>query len=202
MSSTPNAREDRRAREIERTRQDILDAAARVFAKGGFQAATVQAIAREAGFTAASLYTYFSSKDAIFEAMREDMKRRVIATFEIPAPAGLSFAQALELLLQRQLVLVAERMDSLRVFFERPPALAEEREMHASLLDRMARFLEAAAGPDGLRLPAHEAAAALMGLVHGIVIAWVAGDELPDPHRLAGRLVDVFLHGVARPAAP
>ncbi|HYD43206.1 MAG TPA: TetR/AcrR family transcriptional regulator [Anaeromyxobacter sp.] len=200
--SSPNAREDRRAREIERTRQDILDAAARVFARGGYQAATVQAIAREAGFTAASLYTYFASKDAIFDGLRDEMRRRVLASFDVPMPTGLSLAQSLELLLQRQLALVAERMDALRVFFERPPALEEERNMRATLLERLAAHLEAAATGGELRLPAREAAAVLMGLVHGVVISWVAGEELPDPRRLAGRLVDVFLHGVARPAVP
>ncbi len=201
MSPT-NARGDRRAREIERTRQDILESAARVFARGGFGAATVQAIAREAGFTAASLYTYFSSKDEIFEGLREDMRRRVLATFDAPVPAGLSFAQQLELLLQRQLALVVERMDSLRVFFERPPALVEERALRATLFQRLVTFLENAAGPRGLRLPPREAGLALMGLVHGVVISWVAGDEPPDPQRLAGRLVDVFLHGVAGPEVP
>lgn len=200
--SSLNAREDRRAREIERTRQDILEAAARVFAKGGFHAATMQAIAREAGFTAASLYTYFSSKESIFDGLREDMRRRVVATFDAPAPSGLSFAQHLELLLQRQLALVAERVDALRVFFERPPKFDQERELRASLLERLARFLETAAGPTGLRIEAREAALVLMGLVHGIVISWIAGEELPDPQRLAGRLVDVFLHGVARADAP
>jgi len=45
----------RRAREIARTRQDILEAAARAFARNGYQAVTMQEIAREAGYTAASL---------------------------------------------------------------------------------------------------------------------------------------------------
>ena len=168
-----------------------------MFARGGFQAATVQAIAREAGFTAASLYTYFQSKDAIFEALREDLRRRVLASFDAAAPSGLSFAQLLELFLQRQLALVAERIDSLRVFLERPPELEAERTMRASLLDRLAAFL-AQAGEAELRLPPREAAAVLMGLVHGTVISWIAGDEPPDPPRTAARLVDVFLHGVAR----
>jgi AcrR family transcriptional regulator len=197
----PKPREHRRAREIERTRQDILEAAARVFARGGFHAATMQGIAREAGFTAASLYTYFESKDAIFDGLREDMRGRVLATFEAPAPAGLSFAQSLELLLQRQLALVAERLDALRVFFERPPELAEERSMHAAVIDRLTHFL-ADAGRRELRLPPHDAALVLMGLVHGRVIAWVAGEEQPDSARLAARVIDVFLHGVARPDVP
>jgi TetR/AcrR family fatty acid metabolism transcriptional regulator len=200
-TANPKPREDRRAREVERTRLDILESAARVFARGGFQAATMQAIAREAGFTAASLYTYFESKDSIFEALREDMRRRVLATFDAPAPSGLSFAQALELLLQRQLSLIAERMDALRVFLERPPALAVERSMRASLLERLADFLRET-GEAALRVPAREAAFVLMGLVHGIVISWVAGDELSDPPTLAARIVDVFLHGVARPDVP
>jgi AcrR family transcriptional regulator len=197
----PKPREDRRAREFERTRQDILEAAARVFATGGYHASTMQAIAGEAGFTAASLYTYFKSKDAIFEGLREDMQRRILATFDQPAPAGLSLVQSLELLLQRQLALIADRLDALRVFFERPPGLAEERSMRAAVLERMTRHL-AEAGRGELRFPAREAAVVLTGLIHGRVISWIADGEAPDPRRLAARLVDVFLRGVARPDAP
>jgi len=198
---TPKPRDERRAREIERTRRDILEAAARVFASGGYHAATMQGIAREAGFTAASLYTYFESKDEIFDELREGMFREILATYDTPAPAGLTFAQQLELLLQRQLTLVAERLDALRVFFERPPSLHEEKEARAGLLDRLARFLSDA-GRRELRVPPREAALVLMGLLHARVIGWIAGEEAAEPARIAARVVDVFLHGLARPDAP
>ncbi len=195
---SPNHREDRRAREIERTRQDILDAAARVFARGGFHAATMAAIAREAGFTAASLYTYFESKEAIYAALRDDLQRRILASYELPVPAGLSFAQRLELLLQRQLALVAERLDALRVFLDVPPPRAEERDLRATRRARAARF-RAESGGGALRLPARDAAGVMLGLLHARVVAWLLREEEPDPARLAARVVDVFLHGVTGP---
>lgn len=190
---------DRREREIERTRQDIVDAAARVFGRSGYHAATVQAIAREAGFTAASLYTYFESKEAIHVALREDTKRRLLATYDVPAPEGLSFAQRLELLLQAQLALVAERLDALRVVLEAPPAFCEERDARATFLQRGARFL-AEAGRRELRVPPDEAVDVLFGLVHARVLSWLLHEEAPDPKRLAARLVDLFLHGVGKPS--
>ncbi len=199
---TANARDQRRTREIERTRKDILEAAARVFVKGGFHSATMQQIAREAGFTAASLYTYFESKDAIYDGLRQDMQARVLASYEVAVPAGLSFAQRLELLLQRQLGEVEERIEALRVLLEQPPRpdRVREREMHSAVVDRLARFL-AEEGKGELRLPPREAALILIGMLHGRVISWLAGIEQPDATRLAGRVVDVFLHGVARPTA-
>lgn len=198
---TLKPRDERRAREIDRTRQDILEAAGRVFARGGFHAATMAAIAHEAGFTAASLYTYFESKDAIYQALLEDMQRRILATYEVPAPAGLSFAQQLELLLQRQLALVAERLDALRLFFDAPPPPSEKRDVRAAFLDRSTRFL-ADAGSRELRVPPREAAHALFGLVHARVFAWLLREEEPDPPRLAARVVDLFLHGVTGTGKP
>lgn len=47
-------------------RQDILEAALRVFATKGYTAATNAEIAREAGVTAAALYYYFPSKQELF----------------------------------------------------------------------------------------------------------------------------------------
>jgi AcrR family transcriptional regulator len=195
--TTANAR-NRREREIERTRQDIVEAAARVFARSGYHAATMQAIAHEVGFTAASLYTYFESKEAIYGALREDMKRRILATYDAVAPAGLSFAQQLELLLQRQLALVAERLDALRVLFDAAQPFQEERDARAAFLHRAARFL-AETGRRELRIPPEEAAHVLFGLLHGRVISWLLREDDPDPHRLAAHVVDLFLHGAGRP---
>jgi AcrR family transcriptional regulator len=188
---------DRRERGIERTRPDIVEAAARVFARGGFHAATVQAIAREAGFTAASLYTYFESKEAIFLALLEDMKRRVLATYDLDAPAGLSFAQRLELLLQRKLALVAERLDALRVLFDAPPPFRQGRDDRAAFLERAAGFL-AEAGRRELRIPPAEAAHLLFGLMHGRILSRPLRQEEPDPRRLAGHVVDLFPHGAGK----
>lgn len=111
----------RREREIERTRDDILRAAARAFAREGMRA-TMQSIAKEAGFTAASLYSYFSSKDEIAEALAASLRLEFLASFAAPEPRGLSFEQRLEFLITRLLALADARREEFTVFL----ALAAE----------------------------------------------------------------------------
>lgn len=57
------------------TRELLLDAAERVFARLGFHGASLDAIAAEAGFTKGAVYSNFPGKDALFFALLE--RRRV-----------------------------------------------------------------------------------------------------------------------------
>ena len=50
----------------DKTRQQILDAAARVFRRHGFQAGSVDVVMKEAGLTAGGFYAHFESKTALF----------------------------------------------------------------------------------------------------------------------------------------
>lgn len=54
------------------TRERLLDAAWRVFAEHGFQAASVEAIADEAGFSTGAVYSNFHSKSELFLALFEE----------------------------------------------------------------------------------------------------------------------------------
>ncbi|MBI2760222.1 MAG: TetR/AcrR family transcriptional regulator [Chloroflexi bacterium] len=47
----------------------ILDAAARVFSERGYERATMTEVARAAGFSKASAYHYFESKEAVLRAL-------------------------------------------------------------------------------------------------------------------------------------
>jgi AcrR family transcriptional regulator len=47
----------------------ILDAAARIFADGGYEATTTEAIAKAAGTSIGSLYQFFPNKRAVFHAI-------------------------------------------------------------------------------------------------------------------------------------
>lgn len=63
MARTPKVVEDRR--------EQIIEAAMRVFAQKGFIRATNKDIAREAGITPGLIYHYFESKEALFKDMVE-----------------------------------------------------------------------------------------------------------------------------------
>jgi len=63
MARTPKVVEDRR--------EQIIDAAMRVFAQKGYSKATNKDIAREAGITTGLIYYYFDSKEALLKAILE-----------------------------------------------------------------------------------------------------------------------------------
>ncbi len=64
MSRTPKVVEERR--------EQILDAALRIFAKKGFAKATNKDIAREAGITTGLIYHYFENKEGLLKAIFEE----------------------------------------------------------------------------------------------------------------------------------
>ena len=57
---------------ISERRKQILDAAARCFARNGFHQTTMRDIYREAGLSPGAIYHYFSSKEEIIEACARD----------------------------------------------------------------------------------------------------------------------------------
>jgi TetR/AcrR family transcriptional regulator, acrAB operon repressor len=57
--------------EAEQTRQQIIDAARRVFHAHGVSRSTLEQIAREAGVTRGAVYWHFQDKQDLFFAMRE-----------------------------------------------------------------------------------------------------------------------------------
>lgn len=60
---------ERKEREKQRRRDEILDAAEQVFFKRGFQSATVDDIAREAELSKGTVYLYFRSKELLYIGM-------------------------------------------------------------------------------------------------------------------------------------
>jgi AcrR family transcriptional regulator len=77
---------ERREREIAHARTGILDAAIQAFARAGLHSTTMQEIAHEAGYTAASLYTYFKSKQEIVDAMLNQLTDEHVQLFDAPIP--------------------------------------------------------------------------------------------------------------------
>ena len=62
-----------------RSRELVLDAAERVMAEHGFEAATLARVVEEAGIPMSSVYHYFGSKDGILLAVMERGAERFFA---------------------------------------------------------------------------------------------------------------------------
>ena len=66
-------------------RRQIMDGARRLFLSQGFDAASMNAIAQQAGVSKGTLYVYFKSKEELFEAILEEQcaeQAQQIFTFE------------------------------------------------------------------------------------------------------------------------
>lgn len=68
---------DKRQKQAEETRAAIVAGARRLFARGGYKATTLDAIAQEAGVSVQTVYSVFGSKRAVLLAISDDMDRRV-----------------------------------------------------------------------------------------------------------------------------
>ena len=71
----------------EATRSQLIAVARRMFADRGYEDTSIEAVLREAGVSRGSLYHHFPSKEALFEAVAEDVETTV-GTQTIAATAG------------------------------------------------------------------------------------------------------------------
>lgn len=65
------------------TRAELLDAAARVFARRGYSGASIAEIAEEAGFTHGAVYSNFENKEDMFLALYEQWVAERVSAIEV-----------------------------------------------------------------------------------------------------------------------
>jgi AcrR family transcriptional regulator len=80
--SPEGRRRSRREERKEETRAELIAAAASVFAQRGFHGASVEEIAREAGYSTGAIYWHFSDKDDLFLAVFESYATTRVREFE------------------------------------------------------------------------------------------------------------------------
>jgi TetR/AcrR family acrAB operon transcriptional repressor len=159
--------------ESEQTRQNILAAARRVFAKSGVARTTIGQIAAEAGVTRGAVYWHFADKIRVFHAMREQVSVPLIdrTDFALLSGAHADALAAVEHFLRDLFDTVADDRDTRRTFEimllkceyvdefapELPRQIAHWRELEAKL----ARAYERAQETGSLRADLTPALAAL-----------------------------------------
>jgi len=188
--------------------RQIVDAARRVFMAQGYGAASMDAIAREAGVSKATVYAYFPSKEALFAAIiGGECRRRSEALW---SPEGeirdvradlLTFARCYAafllsdqaLSIYRLVVAEAPRFPELgRIFYESGPDAA---------LSRLASYFEKATARGLLRVPDPRLAAEqLIGMIRGAAyLRRLLGIEAEFDERELARVaeggVEAFLGG-------
>ncbi|MGH8629947.1 MAG: TetR/AcrR family transcriptional regulator [Burkholderiales bacterium] len=203
-----------KARLEEARRTQILEAAARVFARKGFDGATISDIARAAKLAEGSIYNYFRSKEDLLIHIPQHLVRPALAPLLDAPPRPESREQVDELLLRVAGAMV-ERIRAhapfLKVFLSALPRMsAAAREEYMQLLPLHAAEALEQLLRDGKRrgifrpdLNPIIAARALPGMLMGIVMIQeilLGRRVIPyDYDEIVPELVRIFLYG-AMPA--
>jgi AcrR family transcriptional regulator len=172
-----------------RTRERLIEAAAKVFARRGYHRATVDEIASEAGFTIGALYSNFSGKEALFLAIADHQVEKRVAEVEAIAEAaegeepGAEAAEKLRAFLERDpdWPLLFYEFWSLSV--RNPELQGELARRRDAIRDALAKTLERVAVKQGfkLRFPAPVLATAIAASLNGLAFERAADPEvLPD----------------------
>ena len=108
----------RREREQLAHKQEILEAAERVFARHGFHGATMEQIAREADFAVGTLYNFFKSKEDLYHAVVGDIFKRAEKAFRNEVLTKEDPRAAIEALVDLRLRFFRSHRAFARVVFE------------------------------------------------------------------------------------
>ncbi|MEA2422142.1 MAG: hypothetical protein QOF55_1241, partial [Thermoleophilaceae bacterium] len=178
------ARTDQRTRSARaqrrESRDELLTAALRIFGRRGYQQASVDEIAAEAGYSKGALYWHFPSKEELLLALLDERidarMREMVALLESAAPerdmsveAGREFARQLSgqrdlLLLDREYWTLAIRDPKLRARY-----VARQSQLRSALagaLEARARHL----GTADLPMPAEDVARIVLSVIGGLTI--------------------------------
>jgi AcrR family transcriptional regulator len=184
-------------------RQEILEAAARCFARDGFHGATTAAICAEAGISPGHLYHYFASKEAIIAAMADaNLERAAQRLGDIAEDSNIIAILASEVEQSKPRQLRTQRPMLLEMLAEagRNPAVGEIVHKHSkgmrNLLADLVRKGQNAGEVDS-SLDADLVAAILMSVVDGSKILAVR-----DPKLDKSRTMDLLKTMIGRFLAP
>jgi len=188
----------------------ILEAAGRLFLENGYGAVSMDAVARTANVSKATLYAHFRSKDELFAAMIACECRNQMGALSCEEVSRMDAADALRMIGRRYLGLIlsgkalaayrvvvaeAHRFPELaRAFYESGPARS-----HA----QMVAFLRDAERRGALRVPDPDLAAEqFFGLLKGnthtcVVLGIGAGPSAETLDRLVDGAVSLFVRAYA-----
>ena len=171
-------------------RSQLLDAALALFAAEGFQAATMDAVAAEAGVTKPVLYQHFPSKRELFLELLRDVGRRLSENVGAANAAASSPREMVENGFAAYFDFVGEHPDQFRLLFGEGVRIDAEFAVEVMQVERsIAEFIAGLItiedlGTDARLVLAH----GIVGLAEGTGRHWTAAGCPGDASVLAGQV--------------
>lgn len=186
-------------------RQELLDAAKRLFAERGYHATTMADVARRAGLSYGVVYWYFDSKDDLFKAMmtaeEEALRARIADALAASSPSD--FRRGLEDAVRATFEWFDADRDAAALLFRDSYSLGDDFERH--LFGIYGRFLESirdaviASQRSGLirEAPPRLVAFSIAALVSQMALRRLSTDDGMSPAEAATFTVDLLFDGLS-----
>ncbi|HEY1426717.1 MAG TPA: TetR/AcrR family transcriptional regulator [Caulobacteraceae bacterium] len=186
-----------------RTRRALVAATLAIIKEGGFEAVTLDAVARRTGVTKGAIYSNFRGKGALLWEAAGTKLRYVVPAIQ-PGASLPEFARAIA----RALIAGLPQSEREAAFFSEldiyaradPELRALRAESQKALIDVIARGVEGELG-DRLTVPARDLGLAFQALIRGFSAQWAqTPDEVTE--QVVATAFETLLIGATTPAQP
>jgi AcrR family transcriptional regulator len=202
------ARLERKEREFNMRRMEILAQAEKVFAMKGFHNVTMAEIAHASGFSIGSLYQFFEGKENLYTTMISEKLDLMHTEIRKATNAAKDITGKIEALINAHLRFIEKNTDFCRLFIKGENAALSETMtlLRQKLIDdyfKHINFIENLL-KDGIKknllraLPPHTMASALFHLIRASSIEWMLVPTKESLSSKKGFIMDIFLHGVKK----
>ena len=181
-----------------KTRQNILDAAEAEFGEKGFHDGSISGITQRAGVALGTFYTYFDSKEAIYEALVAYMSRRIRDWIGERVAGASDRLTAERLGIEAYIEFARQHKGIYRIISEAEFVATDAyREHYEGFARAYRRNLEKAARNGEIRTGDYEAWAwAIMGIAVFLGMRFVIMDESKSPSEIAEIMTDLIANGI------
>jgi len=195
VSSSGKNPKTRRGRE---TRRKILDAAEAEFGEKGFHEGSISGITQRAGVALGTFYTYFESKEEIFQALVAYMSLRIREWIGERVADASDRMSAERLGIEAYIEFARQHKGIYRIISEAEFVATDAyRDHYEGFARAYRRNLEKAARKGELRPGDYEAWAwAIMGIVVFLGMRFVIMDESKSPSEVADIMTDLIANGI------
>jgi len=180
-----------RQEQQEQTREQLLAAASRVFARRGFSEATIDEIAGEAGYSTGAVYSNFAGKEELFQAAFEhEVVRDIESVAFAQSTSADTPAERTRASARTWMVLLRDRPEMFLLLIEQWARAARDPEHRAAFVEHFRLFREATArwvvaeaerGGYELPLPPDQIALGANALLFGVALEYLADpDSVPS----------------------
>lgn len=201
---------DRKERDKQLRKADILKAAESVFASKGYHEATIQDIAKEAQYGTGTVYLYFKDKSALYFSLLEEKIEDLAKTVQEKIEGIKDARKKLEGFIQESLIFFERNQSFFRIYMLEKSNLQLIVDKKASesfpsieyITDYIGRLIKTAQKQDVIRkdCDASEIADVLASIMSSLILNWTKArsNKAGSLSDKADFICDMFLRGVGK----